>query len=83
VERIGNLKYLNKNKNKNPEKLLCNLGTSKNKMTKKIKVENLSADSVLLKNNSRQLRVRVIKAPLVNTSELKEIIFARARALVL
>ncbi len=52
-------------------------------MTKKIKVENLSADSVLLKNNSRQLRVRVIKAPLVNTSELKEIIFARARALVL
>lgn len=52
-------------------------------MTKKIKVERVSTDSLAFKNDSCQLRVRIIKAPLVNTDELKEIIFARARALVL
>jgi hypothetical protein len=52
-------------------------------MTKKIKVEKISTDSVVFQNNSRQIRVRIIKAPLVNTRELKEIIFSRAGALVL
>ena len=52
-------------------------------MKKQIKVEKKSTDSVAFQNNTRQLRIRIIKAPLVNTSELKEIIFARARALVL
>jgi len=52
-------------------------------MTKKIKVEKISTDSTVSENSSCQLRVRIIKAPLVNTLELKEIIFARARALVL
>lgn len=36
-------------------------------------------------NKTKQVpvRVRVIRAPLVNTEELKQIIMARARALVL
>lgn len=31
----------------------------------------------------KSVRVRVIKAPLVNTNELRQVIMARARALVL
>jgi len=34
-------------------------------------------------SNSRFVRVRIIKAPLVNTQELRQIILARTRALVL
>lgn len=35
------------------------------------------------KNKSKELRIRVIRAPIVDTEELKQIIFARTRALVL
>ena len=35
------------------------------------------------KNKEEGVRIRVIKAPIVNTEELKQIIFARTRALVL
>lgn len=52
-------------------------------MIKKIKVEKISTGSAVFQNNPQQLRVRVIKAPLVDTNELREVIFARARALVL
>lgn len=43
------------------------------KVTCKIKKEN----------DSKKLRVKIIKAPLVNTILLKQIIFARSRAVVL
>jgi hypothetical protein len=33
--------------------------------------------------DNRKLRVRIIKAPLVDTTELKRIVLARAKALVL
>ena len=35
------------------------------------------------KTDTKQVRVRVVKAPIVDTAELRRIIFARARALVL
>ena len=35
------------------------------------------------KNQSNGVRIRVIKAPIVDTKELKQIIFARNKALVL
>ena len=35
------------------------------------------------RSQAKKLRVRVIKAPLVDTTELKRIILARAKALVL
>ena len=35
------------------------------------------------KNKSKEFRIRVIRAPIVDTEELKQIIFARTRALVL
>ena len=35
------------------------------------------------KNKNKGLKIRVIRAPIVNTEELKQIIFARTRALVL
>jgi hypothetical protein len=44
-------------------------------MDKKIECQN--------KNRQQPVRVRVIKAPLVNTHELRQIIMSRARALVL
>ena len=46
-------------------------------MTKKIKCETKTDLPV------KTVRVRIIKAPLVNTEELRNIIFARERALVL
>lgn len=33
--------------------------------------------------DTKKLRVKIIKAPLVNTIELRQIIFARSRAVVL
>lgn len=48
-------------------------------MTKKIKCDNLDVKS----QDGVKLRVRVIRAPLVNTMELRRIVFARAKALVL
>ncbi|MCX6796211.1 MAG: hypothetical protein NTW06_01810 [Candidatus Falkowbacteria bacterium] len=44
-------------------------------MDRKIQCEN--------KSKQESIRVRVIKAPLVNTAELKQILLARTRALVL
>lgn len=44
-------------------------------MQTEIKCEN--------KNKQIPVRVRVIKAPLVNTNELRNVIMARTRALVL
>ncbi|MCK5320363.1 hypothetical protein KAJ61_03165 [Candidatus Parcubacteria bacterium] len=35
------------------------------------------------KNKEEGVRIRVIRAPIVDTEELKQIIFARTRALVL
>ena len=35
------------------------------------------------KNKNKGLKIRVIRAPIVDTEELKQIIFARTRALVL
>jgi hypothetical protein len=46
-------------------------------MTKKI------ACQTKIKNNSENVRVKVIKAPFVDTAELRKVLFARARALVL
>jgi len=46
-------------------------------MTKKILCDDKICDS------AKPVRVRIIKAPIVNTIELKRIVFARARALVL
>jgi len=45
-------------------------------MTKRIKCRPHAA-------NSKSLRVRVIKAPLVDTRELHRVVYERARALVL
>jgi len=45
-------------------------------MTKKIKCQSGKADR-------KSVRVRVIKAPLVNTDELRTIVLARAKALVI
>jgi hypothetical protein len=36
-----------------------------------------------IKEDSKKLRVKIIKAPLVNTEQLKQIIFFRSRAVVL
>ncbi|MCU0679276.1 MAG: hypothetical protein MUC28_02395 [Planctomycetes bacterium] len=46
-------------------------------MTKKI----LCEDKVCV--SAKPVRVRIIKAPIVNTIELRRVVFARARALVL
>jgi hypothetical protein len=45
-------------------------------MTKKIKCNNYF-------KKSEKVKVRIIKAPLVDTKELRDIIFARTRAIVL
>lgn len=50
-------------------------------MNKKIKCLPLQTVENSVKTKS--VRVRVIKAPLVNTNELRQVIMARARALVL
>jgi hypothetical protein len=44
-------------------------------MTKKIECQ--------IENRLERVRVRIIKPPLVDTGELKKILFERARALVL
>ncbi|MEA1963364.1 MAG: hypothetical protein U9M94_03970 [Patescibacteria group bacterium] len=41
----------------------------------KLKIKN--------KNKSRGLKIRVVRAPIVDTEELKQIVFARTKALVL
>jgi len=48
-------------------------------MTKRITCDNLDTKN----SDGVKLRVRVIRAPLVNTMELRRIVFARAKALVL
>ncbi|HOZ56283.1 MAG: hypothetical protein BWY51_00444 [Parcubacteria group bacterium ADurb.Bin316] len=50
-------------------------------MNKKIKC--LPAQAVQNKSKLEAVRVRVIKAPLVDTNELRQVIMSRARALVL
>jgi len=35
------------------------------------------------KTNAQKVKVRIIKAPVVNSRELKQIMFARAKAVVL
>jgi len=45
-------------------------------MTKKIKCQPFRA-------NSHAVKVRIVKAPLVDTNELRNVISGRARALVL
>ena len=46
-------------------------------MTKRIKCETKSTE-----HEVEFVRVRVIRAPLVDTRELRDVLFARARALV-
>lgn len=46
-------------------------------MTKRIECQNKDLNSV------QNVRVRVLKAPFVNSEELKKVVAARARALVL
>ncbi len=46
-------------------------------MTKKIVCQNKT------KNKGKNVRVRIIKAPLVNTADLRLVLMARAKALVL
>ncbi len=36
-----------------------------------------------IKNTQKKIRVKVIRAPIVNSEELKRIVFARAKAIVL
>ena len=45
-------------------------------MNKKIKCEHYG-------DEAKKLRVRIVRPPLVNTEELRNVILARARALVL
>ncbi|MBU0636635.1 MAG: hypothetical protein ABH818_00560 [Patescibacteria group bacterium] len=45
-------------------------------------VKSIQCQSII-KKEAKNLRIRVIKAPLVHTKELRQILFDRARALVL
>lgn len=46
-------------------------------MTKKISCQDLSGQMV------RSVKVKVIRAPLVDNNQLRKIVFSRARALIL
>lgn len=53
-------------------------------MTKKIKVTSpvLACEKAQEQENEK-VRVRIIKAPLVNQDDLRNVVFSRARAIVL
>ena len=53
-------------------------------MTKKIQVTGSAFSmSTNMQGESERVRVRIIKAPLVNQDDLRNVVFSRARAIVL
>ena len=52
-------------------------------MTIKIRIKSPGLTGEFNNSNPEKIKVKIIRPPLVNSNELRKVLFARARALVL